>query len=39
MHVTAEELDKTIEIAHANGLKCCDRPEIRFSRTALFQNS
>jgi ubiquinone/menaquinone biosynthesis C-methylase UbiE len=37
MHVTAEELDKTIEIAQDNGLHCCDRPEIRFSRTALFQ--
>ncbi len=39
MHVTAEELDKTIEIAQDNGLRCCDRPDIRFSRTALFQNS
>jgi len=39
MHVTADELDKTIEIAQNNGLRCCDRPEIRFSRTALFENS
>ncbi len=39
MHVTAEELGKTIEIAQNNGLRYCDRPEIRFSRTAMFQNS
>ena len=39
MHVTAEELDKTTEIAQNNGLLCCGRPEIRFSRTALFQSS
>ncbi len=39
MHVTADELDKTIEIAQNNGLQCCARPEIRFSRTALFENS
>jgi 2-polyprenyl-3-methyl-5-hydroxy-6-metoxy-1,4-benzoquinol methylase len=39
MHVTADELDKTIEIAQNNGLRCCARPEIRFSRTALFENS
>ena len=39
MHVTAEELDKTIEIAQNNGLRCCGRPGIRFSRTALFQKS
>jgi hypothetical protein len=37
MHVTAEELDKTIQLAQDNGLHCCDRPEIRFSRAALFQ--
>ena len=36
MHVTAEELDETIEIAQANGFKCIDRPQIKFSRTALF---
>ena len=38
MHVTADALNKTIEIAQNNGLQCCDRPEIRFSRTALFQS-
>jgi len=38
MHVTADALDKTIEIAQNNGLRCCDRPEIRFSRAALFKN-
>jgi len=38
MHVTAEALDKSIEIAQNTGLRCCDRPEIRFSRTALFKN-
>jgi len=39
MHVTAAELDKTIELAQNSGLRCCDRPAIRFSRTALFENS
>jgi 2-polyprenyl-3-methyl-5-hydroxy-6-metoxy-1,4-benzoquinol methylase len=39
MHVTAEELDKTIEIAHDNGFHCSDRPQIRFSRTALLERS
>ena len=38
MHVTAEALDRTIEIAQNNGLQCCDRPQIRFSRTALLEN-
>jgi len=38
MHVTAEALDKTIEIAQNNGLRCCDRPEIRLSHTALLKN-
>jgi len=37
MHVTADELDKTIEIAQNNGLRCCDKPEIKFSRTVLLQ--
>jgi ubiquinone/menaquinone biosynthesis C-methylase UbiE len=37
MHVSAEQLDKTIGIAQNNGLRYCDRPEIRFSRTALLQ--
>jgi len=36
MHVTAEELNKTIRIAQDNGLRCCDNPKIRFSRTALL---
>ena len=39
MHVSAAELDKTIAIAKNNGLHYCDRPEIRFSRTVLLQNS
>jgi len=39
MHVTTEALDKTIEIAQNNGLHLCDKPAIRLSRTALFQNS
>jgi cyclopropane fatty-acyl-phospholipid synthase-like methyltransferase len=38
MHVTADALDKTIEIAQNNGLHLCDRPEIKLSRTALFQS-
>jgi 2-polyprenyl-3-methyl-5-hydroxy-6-metoxy-1,4-benzoquinol methylase len=38
MHVTAEELDKTIKIAQDTGLRYCDRPKIRLSRTALFIN-
>lgn len=37
MHVTADELDQTIEIANNNGFQSCGRPEIRLSRTALFQ--
>jgi len=39
MHVTADELDKTIKIAQDNGLGCCDRPRIWLSRTALLKNS
>jgi len=39
MHVTAEALDKTIEIAQNNGLQLCDKPAIRLSRTALLENS
>jgi ubiquinone/menaquinone biosynthesis C-methylase UbiE len=38
MHVTAEELDKTIKIAQDTGLRYCDGPKIRLSRTALFIN-
>jgi cyclopropane fatty-acyl-phospholipid synthase-like methyltransferase len=37
MHVTAEALKKTIEIAQDNGFRCCDAPSIRLSRTALLQ--
>ena len=37
MHVTAEALDKTIVIAQNNGLRCCDAPSIRLSRTVLLQ--
>ena len=39
MHVTAKALDKTVEIAQNNGLRVCDGPKIRLSRTVLFQNS
>ena len=39
MHVTAEDLDKTIKIAQDNGLDCCDRPQIKFSRTVLLKSS
>ena len=39
MHVTAKALDKTVEIAQNNGLRVCDGPEIRLSRTVLFQDS
>lgn len=38
MHVTADELDKTIEIAQSNGLRCLERPGIKFSRAALLQS-
>ena len=37
MHVTAADLDKTIEVAQENGLRCCERPKIRFSRSVLLQ--
>ena len=39
MHVTAEELDQTIEIARGNDLRCLDAPPIRFSRTVLLQKT
>lgn len=39
MHVSAGMLDNTIKIAQDNGLGCCDRPQIRFSRAAMLQNS
>jgi len=37
IHVSADQLDKTIEIAQNTSLRYCHRPEIRFSRTALLQ--
>ncbi len=37
MHVTAEELNKTIEIAQDNRLRYCDAPSIRLSRSVLLQ--
>ena len=37
MHVTAEKLNKTIEIAQDNGWRYCDAPSIRLSRTVLLQ--
>jgi ubiquinone/menaquinone biosynthesis C-methylase UbiE len=36
-HVSADELDRTIEIAESCGLRCVEKPDIRFSRTALFE--
>jgi cyclopropane fatty-acyl-phospholipid synthase-like methyltransferase len=36
-HVTADELARTIEIAETCGLRCVGKPDIRFSRTALFE--
>jgi 2-polyprenyl-3-methyl-5-hydroxy-6-metoxy-1,4-benzoquinol methylase len=36
-HVTADELDRTIEIAESCGLRYAGKPDIRFSRTALFE--
>ena len=36
-HVTADELDRTIEIAESCDLRCVGKPEIRFSRTVLFE--
>ena len=38
MHVTAEDIEKTIAIAHSSGLRCCGAPPIRFTRTALFEH-
>ena len=37
MHVTANELDKTIKIAQKNGFRYCDSPTIRLSRTVLLE--
>jgi len=36
-HVTAEELDRSIETAETCGLRCVGKPDIRFSLTALFE--
>ena len=36
MHVTAEAFEKTLDIAQSCGLQCIERPDIRFSRTALL---
>ncbi len=36
-HVTADQLDQTIEIAESCGLRCIGKPDVRFSRTALFE--
>ncbi len=36
-HVSADELDRTIEIAESCGLRCVGKPDIRFSRSALFE--
>ena len=37
MHVTSEDLAKTVEIAQSIGFKNCDAPEIRFSHSALLE--
>ncbi len=36
MHVTAEAFERTLDIAQSCGLQCIERPDIRFSRTALL---
>ena len=36
MHVTAETFEGTLDIAQSCGLQCIERPDIRFSRTALL---
>jgi cyclopropane fatty-acyl-phospholipid synthase-like methyltransferase len=36
MHVSAEDIDKTIEIARSTGLRLEEQPAIRLSHTALF---
>ena len=36
-HITAKELERTIEIAESCGLRCLGKPDIRFSLTALFE--
>ena len=36
MHVTTEAFERTLDIAQSCGLQCIERPDIRFSRTALL---
>ena len=36
-HVTAKELERSIETAETCGLRCVGKPDIRFSLTALFE--
>jgi 2-polyprenyl-3-methyl-5-hydroxy-6-metoxy-1,4-benzoquinol methylase len=38
-HITAKELERTIEIAESCGLRCVRKPAIRFSLTALFEET
>ena len=38
-HVSAEDVDASIEIAEKCGLRCIGKPDIRFSLTALFKGS
>ena len=37
MHVTAQHLEKTVEIAHSCGLQCVEKPDIRYSHAALLE--
>jgi len=36
MHVTAEDLKRTLDIAQSSGLQCIGKPVIRFSHAALL---
>jgi len=36
MHVTAEDLNRTVDIAQSRGLHCIAKPKISFSHTALL---
>ncbi|MFC1882137.1 methyltransferase domain-containing protein [Thermodesulfobacteriota bacterium] len=36
MHVTVQDLENTVEIAHSCGLQCIEKPDIRFSHAALL---
>jgi len=38
MHVTAQDLKRTLAIARACGLQCIDNPKISLSRTALLMS-